>query len=250
MVARTLQEARVERGVSVARLAELARTSRAAITDYEAGRKQPQLDTASRLLDALGDQLVIVRAPAKKRSRVDADALAPFEQWPADRDRALAAATRDLSLIIDADAALERLDIRWAQVKVIGDGVTVDGDPISVYRVQDLWADAKALLASVRRGKTPKLQVIAGDQIITADTDGSVPRQAFGFLAKATAAGADAAKMRHLTGAYLTAHGYPWPWVLHSLASEYGRAYVACRRFEDGTPLTRVLAQSLEKVSW
>jgi hypothetical protein len=136
-------------------------------------------------------------------------------------------------------------------VKVIGGGITVDGDPMSVYRVHELWADAKALLATVRKGAVPKLAVIANNTLITAnDEEVSVPRRAMVFLTHAVAAGADPAKMRHLAGAYLAAHGYPWPWVLHKLGHEHGLAYVACRRFGSGTALAKVLAKSLDEASW
>lgn len=54
MFADALRDARVGTHLSVARLAELAGTSRAAITDYEAGRKIPQVDTAERILEVLG----------------------------------------------------------------------------------------------------------------------------------------------------------------------------------------------------
>lgn len=54
MFAETLRTARVDAGLSVSELARNTCTSRAAISDYEAGVKTPRVDTAERILNALG----------------------------------------------------------------------------------------------------------------------------------------------------------------------------------------------------
>lgn len=53
----TLREARRRSGVTQAALAALAGTSQATISAYEAGRKQPSVETLDRLLAAAGSRL-------------------------------------------------------------------------------------------------------------------------------------------------------------------------------------------------
>lgn len=246
-----LKQARVDAGLSVARLAELTGTSRAAITDYEAGRKIPRVDTAERLLRGLGEEYVAVPSTASHRARIDAAALAPLEQWIPDRVRALDAARRDLATIVDADTNAEGLGLSWGQVKTLVNGTSIEGDELAVWRASELRTSARRALRTVEAGREPKLRTITGRGVVSAlDSIDSIPRRAMDFLVRATEQGAEPAETRHTVGAYLVHHGYPWLWVPHARVAEYRRALVACRRTGDGTPLVAELVGSLPKVSW
>jgi len=63
-VAATLREARRRAGLSQAALAARSGTSQATISAYESARKQPSVDTLSRLLAAAGAVLVTTAAVA------------------------------------------------------------------------------------------------------------------------------------------------------------------------------------------
>lgn len=64
MAVRTLlEEARTAAGLSQARLAELAGTSRTTLSAYEHGRKSPTLDTALRILSKAGFALTLSPEP-------------------------------------------------------------------------------------------------------------------------------------------------------------------------------------------
>lgn len=248
MFATALREAREDAHLTVAELAIRASTSRAAITEYESGRKVPRVDTAERLLRAAGEEYVALTAGPAHRVRIAADALAPLEAWQPDRDAALAAARDDLALLVDADANAERLEVTWGQVKTVVDGTTVDGDELSVWRLHDLHVSARTALGRIENGIEPRLRVVARDRLITADlSTPTVPRRAMDFLVRATEAGADAALIRHRTGSYLAHHGYPWLWVPHRLGSDYRRALVACRRQSEGSAMVRVLTASISR---
>ena len=62
--ATVLRAARERAGVTQAELARRARTSQATVSAYEAGRKQPSVQTLDRLLAAMGARLAGQRAPA------------------------------------------------------------------------------------------------------------------------------------------------------------------------------------------
>ena len=134
MFAQTLADARPKAGVSVAHLAELSRTSRSAITDYEAGRKVPRVDTAERILHALGKQYVAADRDRSLRARIADDAIAPMEHWTPDPALAVRTARDNLAVIVDADANAERLDASWGPVKTLVGGTTVDGHPLASLR--------------------------------------------------------------------------------------------------------------------
>ena len=93
----TLRRAREEAGLSQAALAARARTSQATISAYESGRKQPSVDTLSRLLAATGRRLTAERALPREPSpqeharaaRILVDVLALAEALPSRRRRAL-----------------------------------------------------------------------------------------------------------------------------------------------------------------
>ena len=58
-VASSLREARCRAGLTQSTLARRAGTSQATISAYESGRKQPSVDTLSRLLAATGSRLTV-----------------------------------------------------------------------------------------------------------------------------------------------------------------------------------------------
>ena len=93
----TVREARERAGLSQAELAERTGTSQATISAYETGRKQPSVDTLSRLLAATGRRLATApggaaepsRRMQRRNARILADVLALAEALPARRDRVL-----------------------------------------------------------------------------------------------------------------------------------------------------------------
>ena len=93
----TLRDARRRAGLSQAALAERTGTSQATISAYESGRKQPSVDTLSRLLAAMDQRLTVQpgraaepsREQLRRSGRVLADVLALAEALPARRERAL-----------------------------------------------------------------------------------------------------------------------------------------------------------------
>ena len=92
-----LRDARERAGLSQAALAELTGTSQATISAYETGRKQPSVDTLSRLLAATGQRLTVEPGqstePSRRRqlrnARILADVLALAEALPARHDPVL-----------------------------------------------------------------------------------------------------------------------------------------------------------------
>src|SRR2546421_5925091 len=92
-VPETLRRAREDAGLSQSALAARARTSQATISAYESGRKQPSVDTLSRLLAATGRRLTAERALPREPSpddhartaRVLVDVLALAEALPSRR---------------------------------------------------------------------------------------------------------------------------------------------------------------------
>jgi transcriptional regulator with XRE-family HTH domain len=247
MFSETLRNARHDTQLTVARLAELAGTSRAAITDYEAGRKIPRVDTAERILKEFEQTYTAVKFPRAWPVRLDRDVLAPLAEWVPNHGQAVTKARRDQAVIVDADATAERLDVTWGQVKTLVDGTTVTGDELSVWRVTELRNSAAAVLKDIERGEEPRLRTIARGALIESNCDLDIPRRAMDYLARATQAGADPAFTRHLVGGFLAHHGYPWLWVPHKLGPEYRRALVACMRQGEGNLMARVLISSIER---
>lgn len=248
MFAETLRETRADTHLTVARLAELAGTSRAAISDYEAGRKTPRVDTAERILEVFGQTFAPVDYPRALPVRLDAEVLAPLAEWSPDRGAMIAKARRDQAVIVDADANAERLDVTWGQVKTLVGGTTVAGDELSVWRVGELRDSAAKVQSVIERGDEPRLHVIARGSLINANPDLEIQRRAIDYLVRATQHGADPAFTRHQVGGFLAHHGYPWLWVPHRLGHEYRRALVACRRQGEGNLMARVLISSIERM--
>jgi transcriptional regulator with XRE-family HTH domain len=85
-----LRQARERSGLTQAALARLTGTSQATISAYEAGRKQPSVDTLARLLAAMGQRLTVEdgqrfepsREQVRQRGRVLAEVLALAEALP------------------------------------------------------------------------------------------------------------------------------------------------------------------------
>lgn len=247
MFAEALRDARVDAGLSVARVAELSGTSRAAIADYEAGRKVPRVDTAERILEACARTYAPVELRPRYQVRLDRDVLRPLLDWVPDQVGAVAKAEENLAVIVDSDANAERLNVSWGQVKTIIDGTTVDGDELSVWRLHELRKSATHVLRELRLGRSPRLSTVAGGALVEADESLDVPVRAMDFLVRATQSEADPAYIRHQVGGYLAHHGYPWLWVPHQLDSEYRRALVACLRQGDGNLMASVLVASIER---
>jgi transcriptional regulator with XRE-family HTH domain len=61
-----MRAARLAAGLSISEVARRAKTSRAAITTYEAGTVSPSLDTAQRVLAATGHTLRVVPSRGRK----------------------------------------------------------------------------------------------------------------------------------------------------------------------------------------
>jgi len=240
-----LRSARIGNRLSVTRVAELAGTSRSAITEYEAGRKQPRFDTAERILAIFGQSLVPVAVPLVAQARIDTDVLDPLSAWLPGRDAAIDRARRDLAVIVEADAVAERLDVTWGQVKTVVEGITVTGDELSVWRLRQLKDSAASMFRAVEGGNEPQLRVIARGTLIDSNTALPAPRRALDFLVRATALGADPAFTRHLAGGFLIHHGYPWLWIHHNLGWEYRRALVACMRQGEGNLMASILISSM-----
>jgi len=97
--ATTLREARRRAGLTQAALASQTGTSQATISAYESGRKQPSVETFSRLLAATGSRLKIeprrpsvVEPSARERARTArtlADVLALAEALPTTHEKEL-----------------------------------------------------------------------------------------------------------------------------------------------------------------
>src|SRR5256885_9639764 len=93
----TLRQARQGAGMTQSTLAARTRTSQATISAYESGRKQPSVDTLSRLLAATGRRLTVEEGPPREPSRqqhartarILVDVLALAEALPTRHERAL-----------------------------------------------------------------------------------------------------------------------------------------------------------------
>jgi len=97
--AKTLREARLRAGLTQAALAVRCSTSQATISAYENGRKQPSVETLSRLLAATGSRLVaepghvaVVQRSAQddaQAARILADVLSLADALPSRHAREL-----------------------------------------------------------------------------------------------------------------------------------------------------------------
>jgi transcriptional regulator with XRE-family HTH domain len=94
-----LRDARRRAGLTQSALARRAGTSQATISAYEAGRKDPSVETFSRLLAATGSRLAVEPAPARvvqpsparlaRNGRALLDVLALAEALPTRHEPAL-----------------------------------------------------------------------------------------------------------------------------------------------------------------
>lgn len=69
-----IREARERGGLTQSELAARARTSQPAIARYEAGQASPRIETARRLIEACGFELLLELAAAGRQRRTAADA--------------------------------------------------------------------------------------------------------------------------------------------------------------------------------
>jgi uncharacterized protein len=86
--AREIREAREQAGLSQAALAARAGTSQATLSAYENGRKQPSVETLSRVLEAAGAQLRVDTA-LERRARTFSRVLDLAAALPTRRERTL-----------------------------------------------------------------------------------------------------------------------------------------------------------------
>jgi transcriptional regulator with XRE-family HTH domain len=70
-VATTIRTARRRAGLTQSDLAARTGTSQATVSAYESGRKQPSVDTLTRLLAATGTRLTVAPGPARMPSRAE-----------------------------------------------------------------------------------------------------------------------------------------------------------------------------------
>ena len=183
-------------------------------------------------------------------SRFAPGVLDPLTNWVPDIARAHTEARDLIPIVVEADASVERLDINWAKVKTISEGVTVTGDDLSVWRAQQLNRSARQVLAGVWRGQIPELRAVEGHRAVLVDQKLDGPHRAMDFLIRATEAGADPAYVRHTVSGYLISHGYPWLWLNYGLGAEYRRALVAVQRQGDGNAMAKVLLTNVRPERW
>lgn len=86
--ARAIREARRQAGLSQAALAARAGTSQATLSAYESGRKQPSVETLSRILGAAGARLRVDTA-LERRARTFSRVLDLAAALPARHERTL-----------------------------------------------------------------------------------------------------------------------------------------------------------------
>ncbi|MDU0366875.1 helix-turn-helix transcriptional regulator [Microbacterium sp. KSW4-17] len=244
-----LRSSRAEAGLSADDLAVRAGTSRAAIADYEAGRKSPRVDTAERIMNALGMTLTAVRVPRRPAraavfDRDDSYRLTFLQSSPEDaRKRAYEL----LPEIIEASCAVEDIALDWGQVTALADGITIGGDPLRIWRATEIARSARtAIKGSGARVRVP-LRTVAGDTLIEEDPAESPGARQLEFLVNAIGAGADTVLTLHRTSTSLMQDGLPWLSVEYGAIPDFQKAIVATKRTGDGTHLIRILVDSAER---
>lgn len=243
MFADLLHEARLERGMSVAELAQRAGTSRAAVADYESGRKQPRVDTAARLLAVLGKTLVaepLAETPMPS-SPIPPQVVRTLERARSTPQQAITTAMQELPAVLESDAELENLGLSWGEVKTVADGITISGAPLQVDRLWSLRKDVVRSLNAALAGRAEPLRAV-GEYVVTEAKHLPSPTRQLDFLIRATAAGADPARVRHLAAASLAASGFPYLWVPFKSIEDYAKGVVAARLHGDGTRMLAALA--------
>jgi transcriptional regulator with XRE-family HTH domain len=137
-IARALTVLRVARGWNQDELARASEVRPSAISDYERGRKMPELETLRRLLAAMGYPLAAIDfTRAFIESLTSGSALAPFRGSPIVPGPAVGApGTRALSFEIDQVAAecgrAATRFVRIALTLLVGrtrEGTTAEGEP-------------------------------------------------------------------------------------------------------------------------
>lgn len=248
MFARELRNAREAAGLSVSDLAAKSGTSRSAISDYEQGQKVPRLDTANRILGALGMTLIAARLPHEPvgwHPNLDEEAIAFIASFQSTSGAVAREAQHDAAEIVEGYAAAEGLSLSWGKIKTIVDGWTVDGDPIDVRRARVVARSLRSSVNRVLHGQRRPMQWVTNEALILPDEDFPAVPRALDWYARALSGGADPTLSAHLMNETLLSEGYPWLFPPVKRADEYRRAFVACVEGGDAAPLTRVFASSL-----
>lgn len=249
MFGELLRSSRAEAGLSADVLAARAGTSRAAIADYEAGRKSPRVDTAERIMNAMGMTLTAVRVPRQPAhaavfDREDSYRLTFLQSTPEDARRR---AYKLLPEIIEASCAVEDIRLDWGQVTALADGITIGGDPLRIWRATEIARSARtAIKGGAARIRIP-LRSVANETLTEEDPLESPGARQLEFLVNAIGAGADAVLTMHRTCTSLMQDGLPWLSVAYGAIPDFQKAVVATKRTGDGTNLIRILVESTER---
>ncbi|MHA3684025.1 helix-turn-helix domain-containing protein [Leucobacter sp. HY1908] len=247
MLIQQLHAAREAHGDTVSQLAKRAGTSRSTLSNYERHVKIPRVDTAERIAEALGLELIALKT-GPKQAYLDRGLVARLDALHLSPGVAVRTATRELAMLVDADVNAERLSLSWGAVKTRVEGTTVgsdDDDPLELYRLGEIVQSAQtAIQQSSNQGTLPTLA--ANGRVISPYEHLEPAHQALDLLVRAVSAGADPTLARHLINSYLLHKGFPWLYVRHSLVSEYRQAVVSCLRTGNGDRMVDVLLVGAE----
>jgi len=242
MFAKLLREARHEAGMSQSELAALSGTSRAAIADYEAGRKNPRIHTAERILRALDATLTVARVSRTAHGAVFSTAsvehLLGLIVSPAlARDDAMTVRTE----ILESACAVEGIHLSWGELKALSDGITLSGDPLDVWRATEL---ARSIHNAMKH--PGPLRTITGGTLVEADDSAPDGARELRYLVNAIAAGADPSLTLHTVSGNLVRAGMPWLYPQYAQVANYRQALVTTKRTGDGTALVNLLLTSAQ----
>ncbi|MGB4137513.1 MAG: helix-turn-helix transcriptional regulator [Microbacterium sp.] len=247
MFAQLLRDARLDAGLTQEDLAQRSGTSRPTIADYESGRKHPRMDTAERIMNAMGLTLTTARVARAPVTRAVFDRRAVDElMWARATPAQATAEARDLTAeIIESDCAIEGIDLPWGEVKALSEGITIGGEPLQIWRAAQLARSVRATVKRASSGRSPHLRTVVSDTLIEADAAEPDGLRELQYLVTAIAAGADAALTLHAVNGALLRGGFPWLFVPYPAIEAYRRALVAAKRTGDGTALVDILAGGL-----
>lgn len=249
MFGEALKAARVEAGMSVSELAVRSATSRSAIGDYEAGRKNPRTDTAERILNAMGATLAVARAAHFPQHR------AVFDRRDVDRLNALATsraraadeAGGRIPEIIESDCAVEGIELDWGDVKALAEGISIGGEPLDTWRATEIARSVRAGVKRARTGLPYPLRSVVREILMQSDESAPEGLRQLQYLVNTIASGGDPALTLHAVSTSLVQSGFPWLSCSYQLVEQYQKALVATKRTADGTELVRILVDSAER---